>query len=72
LPAPPLAKAIAILDSVTVSIAAEIMGMFNFIFLVSQVETSTSWGKTSEYWGTKRTSSKVKPSKISMSPIYLL
>ena len=38
----------------------EITGIFNLIDLVSWVERSTSDGSTSEYPGSKRTSSKVK------------
>ena len=49
--------AIAIFDSVTVSIAAEITGIFKVIFLVNFVEISTICGSTSEYAGTTKTSS---------------
>ena len=64
-PIPPsLASAIAILLSVTVSIAAEITGIFNGIFLEKLVLISTSLGKTSEYFGTRSTSSNVRPSWI--------
>lgn len=58
-PKPPnLAKAIAISFSVTVSIAAETIGMFNFKPAKS-VETSVSFGSTHEAFGTNKTSSKV-------------
>ena len=49
-PIPPsCAIAIANLDSVTVSIAADITGIFSDIFLVNLVEVFTVCGKTSEY-----------------------
>jgi hypothetical protein len=49
IPIPPSsAKAIAILDSVTVSIAEEIIGMFMLRFFVRRVVKSTLLGKTSE------------------------
>ena len=54
--------AIAKLDSVTVSIAAETIGVFNTIFLVIFVFKTTSLGNTFENEGTNNTSSKVKPS----------
>ena len=61
-PIPPSrAMAIAISDSVTVSIPALITGIFKVMFRVKRVETSTSLGSTSECAGTKRTSSKVSP-----------
>ena len=49
MPKPPAwAMAIAKPDSVTVSIAAETIGIFKRMLRVSQVEVSTSRGKTSE------------------------
>ena len=62
-PIPPsLAIAIAILLSVTVSIAAETIGIFRSIFLLNFVFKETSEGRTSEYAGTSSTSSYVSPS----------
>ena len=61
-PIPPSwAIAIAILLSVTVSIAAETIGTFNWRFLENLECNETSEGKTSEYAGTRRTSSNVRP-----------
>ena len=37
-------------------------GIFNFISLVKYVDKSTSFGNTSDFCGTNRTSSKVSPS----------
>jgi hypothetical protein len=54
--------AMASLASVTVSMAALIMGMFSRIRFVNKVETSTSLGNIDEYAGTNKTSSKVNPS----------
>ena len=51
------AIAIAIALSVTVSIAADNTGTFKVIFLENLVFIETSRGKTSEYAGTKSTSS---------------
>ena len=49
-PIPPcLARAIAISDSVTVSIAALMIGIFNLIFFVKNVEQSTSFGSTDDF-----------------------
>ena len=63
IPIPPsLAKAIANAASVTVSIAAESIGIFRRIVFVSWVLISTSRGKISLNAGTSKTSSKVKPS----------
>ena len=57
-PIPPSwAIAIAILDSVTVSIAADTIGIFNLIFFEKFVEVLTYLGKTSEYAGITNTSS---------------
>ena len=61
---PSLAIAIAILLSVTVSIAAEDMGTLSFMFFVKLETIETSLGRTFEYDGIKRTSSYVKPSPI--------
>jgi formate-dependent nitrite reductase membrane component NrfD len=69
MPMPPSrAIAIASSDSVTVSIAAESIGMFNLILRVSRVETFTSLGKTFDFAGTSNISSKV----IAFSMILLL
>ncbi|CAB4785991.1 unannotated protein [freshwater metagenome] len=58
IPIPPaLAIAIAIVDSVTVSIADEITGTAIEILRVNQVEVFTSLGTTSEASGSKSTSS---------------
>jgi len=58
-PRPPsFAIAIAILASVTVSIAALIMGMFSEICRVSFVFKSTFRGSTFDLPGMRRTSSK--------------
>ena len=56
---PCLANAIAISDSVTVSIAALITGIFKVIFFVRLVEQSTSFGRTDDLLGTNKTSSNV-------------
>ena len=58
----------AILDSVTVSIADDKKGTFNEILLVKVSEMSVSEGKTLEYCGTNNISSKVNDSLI--VPIY--
>ena len=68
IPIPPaLAIAIAIADSVTVSIADEINGTSNDILRVSRVLVSTSLGTTSEASGRRRTSSYVSPSIATLS-----
>jgi len=60
IPIPPsLAIAIAILDSVTVSILALISGMFSVIVFVNWVFNETWFGKTSDLFGTSNTSSNV-------------
>ena len=60
-PIPPRrAIAIAARVSVTVSIAADTSGIFRLMFFVNFVVISTSFGSTSEYCGTKSTSSKVR------------
>ena len=56
---PSCAIAIAIRDSVTVSIAALTNGTFSEIFRVRRVETSTALGSTVEWRGLSRTSSNV-------------
>src|SRR2546423_10356389 len=48
--------------SVTVSIAAEITGTSSAIVRVSRVAVETSFGRTDDSAGTRRTSSKVSPS----------
>ena len=63
MPIPPSdATAIAIFDSVTVSIAAEQKGKFKIMFLVNLVFKETSLGRTSECIGKTKTSSKVSAS----------
>ena len=54
--------AIAMSLSVTVSIAAEMSGMFRGIELVRRVAVSTSAGRTADSAGIRRTSSKVRAS----------
>ena len=61
-PSPPCnAIAIAIAPSVTVSIPALIIGMFNLMLSANFVLRSTSFGKTWLSAGIRRTSSNVKP-----------
>ena len=61
MPMPPsCASAIAKFVSVTVSIGALINGHFSLIFRVKRVERSTLAGKTLEYAGSNKTSSKVR------------
>ena len=61
IPIPPSrAIAIAARCSVTVSIAAETIGIFKEILRVNLLSNETSLGKTSEYCGTKSTSSNVR------------
>jgi hypothetical protein len=57
---------IAVPDSVTVSMAALIRGMFNRIVRVNRVLVSTSFGKTAEKLGISKTSSKVRRSSINL------
>ena len=58
IPIPPaLAIAIAIVDSVTVSMADETSGTAKVMFRVRRVEVSTSEGTTSDASGKSRTSS---------------
>ena len=63
---PSWAIAIAILLSVTVSIAAETIGIFKFIFFENLDLMSTSFGSCSEYDGTNNTSSYVKPIPVNL------
>ena len=65
MPIPPSwAMAMARGASVTVSMAAEMMGVRSVMLLVRRVEMSTSEGRTSERCGTSSTSSKVSASAI--------
>src|SRR5689334_7126132 len=59
---PCCASAIARCDSVTVSMAAETIGIFKPICRVRKVRVSVSAGTTSLRAGSRRTSSKVRPS----------
>jgi len=62
IPSPPCnAMAIAISFSVTVSIAALIIGSRRLIFVLKRLLSKTSCGITDEYPGFKRTSSNVNP-----------
>src|ERR1700735_2978565 len=63
------AIAIAKLDSVTVSMAAEASGIFSESLRVKQVRVSTSMGKMEDLPGSGSTSSKVRPSEIGPSII---
>ena len=64
---PPLrAIEMAIADSVTVSMAAEIKGMLRRMEGVRKVSTVTLSGVISEYAGNRRTSSKVRPLRMDM------
>ncbi len=67
MPIPPSrAIAIAILESVTVSIAAVITGVLSEIVEVSFVLRSIILGVTSDSAGISRTSSKVRPSFLNL------
>src|SRR5690606_21478555 len=66
---PACASAIAIRLSVTVSIAEDRSGMFIRIRRVTYVVTSAVDGNTFEAAGTRRTSSKVRASRICMAVI---
>ena len=68
---PALAIAIAILLSVTVSIADDNKGIFNVKLADNFVLVSTSEGKTPEYFGAIVTSSKVSASLIGSIIIYI-
>ncbi len=59
----------AIGASVTVSMAADTMGMFRWMLREKRVCRETSRGRTSEYAGIRSTSSKVKPSRAILSSI---
>src|SRR5258706_7558842 len=60
MPMPPSwASAMARRDSVTVSMAADSSGIFSWMVRVSRVVRLTSRGRTVEWAGTRRTSSKV-------------
>ncbi|OPZ48789.1 MAG: hypothetical protein BWY95_00565 [Bacteroidetes bacterium ADurb.BinA104] len=61
--------AIAILDSVTVSIAAVTNGRFSVMLREKRLVKEISRGSTSEYAGISSTSSKVNPSIITLSSI---
>src|SRR5262245_24787892 len=63
--------AIARCDSVTVSIAADEIGMFKAMFRVKRVVVSASVGRIPLRAGTKETSSKVKASGMSPASIVL-
>ena len=68
-PRPPsLASAMARLASVTVSMAAESMGILIVISFVSRVVISTSRGNTWLYAGISSTSSNVRPSPKKLPP----
>jgi hypothetical protein len=68
-PSPPSwARAIARWASVTVSMAAETIGIRSEIVLVKRVETSTCEGSTSDRCGTSSTSSNVSAS-VNLSSI---
>ena len=60
------AMAIAIRASVTVSIAAETSGMPRVMFRLSRELVSTPLGTTSDSAGSRRTSSKVRPSMANL------
>ncbi len=63
-PSPPSrAMLIAVRASVTVSMAAEMIGLAKGIVAVNSVRTSTSLGRTSLSAGTSNTSSKVSASR---------
>jgi len=57
----------AMVDSVTVSMAADTIGTFNLILRENMVDRLTLRGNTSEYAGTNNTSSNVKPSNTILS-----
>ena len=72
IPSPPdFAIAIAILLSVTVSIADDKSGILSFNVSVNFILVSTSEGNISEYLGTKVTSSKVSASFIGTIIFYI-
>ena len=59
--------ATAMRASVTVSIAAETIGIASWRLRVSRVAVETSFGRTCDSAGTSRTSSKVRPSRANLS-----
>ena len=63
---PSWAMPMAILLSVTVSIAAETIGIFKLIFFENLVFKFTWLGKISEYAGTNKTSSYVRPMPVNL------
>ena len=75
MPMPPCwARAMAIRDMVTVSMAALTTGMLSVMWRLSRVATEAWPGTTSDLAGRMRTSSKVKASRIlssSMAPPWL-
>ena len=66
-----MAIAVAILLSVTVSMAEDKRGILSLRFLVSLMLVSTSTGNISEYFGTRVTSSKVSASFIGTMIFYI-
>ena len=68
---PALAIAIAIFDSVTVSIAEDNKGIFKDICFDNCIFVSTYEGSTSEYFGAKVTSSNVSASLIGPIIMYI-
>ncbi len=64
--------AIAILVSVTVSMAAVNTGVLSVMFFERRVETSISLGSTSLSAGISKTSSKVRPSFANFSSVAIL
>jgi hypothetical protein len=64
---PASARAIAILYSVTVSIAADNSGKLISIFFVRRVFTDAWLGRKSQYEGTRSTSSKVRALAFTLS-----
>src|SRR5512143_2919639 len=67
MPIPPSrASAIAKVASVTVSMAAETSGIFSAMLRESREATFTSRGRTSDFRGTRRTSSNVIPSPMNL------
>jgi hypothetical protein len=72
MPIPPaLTMDIAILDSVTVSIAEETRGTAKVMLRVNRVEVLTSDGTTSDASGSKSTSSKVRPRIVTLSELII-
>ena len=71
-PIPPnFAISMAILDSVTVSIAEEIMGILRFKLFDNFVSVIVSDGRISEYFGVSKTSSYVRASLIGSMSLYI-